>query len=58
MVMLEKILEGIQVFEFKRGEKVCVQGEEGDAFFVVQQGSLSVSIKKGKLCLMSTIISL
>ncbi|MCG2810521.1 MAG: hypothetical protein L6428_03555 [Candidatus Aminicenantes bacterium] len=56
--MLEKILEGIQVFEFKRGEKVCVQGEEGDAFFVVQQGSLSVSIKKGKLCLMSTIISL
>lgn len=51
MVMLERVLEGLQVYEFHRGEKVCVQGEEGDTFFVVQQGSLSVSVKKGRLSL-------
>ena len=36
MAMLERILEGLQLFECERGEKVCVQGEVGDTFFVVQ----------------------
>ena len=51
MVMLERILEGLQIYEFRRGEKVCTQGGEGDTFFVVQQGSLSVSVRKGRLSL-------
>lgn len=51
MVMLERVLEGLQVFEFHRGEKICVQGEAGDTFFVVQQGSLEVSVRRGSLSL-------
>jgi len=47
--MLEKILQGIQMFEFDRGDKVCVQGEAGDFFFVVQTGRLQVSIRKAAL---------
>jgi CRP-like cAMP-binding protein len=49
MVMLERILDGLQVFEYDRGEKVCVQGEVGDTFFVVHRGELAVSVKKGRL---------
>lgn len=48
MVLLERILEGIKVFEFDTGEKVCVQGAPGDCFFVVHKGKLSVSVKKGR----------
>jgi CRP-like cAMP-binding protein len=49
MGMLEKILAGLQVLEFARGEKVCVQGDAGDFFFVVQKGRLEVSVRKGGL---------
>jgi CRP-like cAMP-binding protein len=49
MVMLERILEGLHFVECDRGEKVCLQGEVGDTFFVVQQGSLAVSVRKGRL---------
>jgi CRP-like cAMP-binding protein len=58
MGMLERILEGIQVFEFKRGEKVCVQGEAGDFFFVVQKGSLDVSVRKGALSFAKKVATL
>ncbi|MDR3682631.1 MAG: cyclic nucleotide-binding domain-containing protein [Geothrix sp.] len=58
MAMLERILDGIQLFEWDRGEKVCVQGEVGDTFFVVQQGSLAVSVRKGKLSLSKKIATL
>jgi CRP-like cAMP-binding protein len=49
MMMLERILDGLQIFEYAKGEKVCVQGATGDTFFVVHQGRLSVSFKKGSL---------
>jgi CRP-like cAMP-binding protein len=49
MGLLEKILEGLLFFEYGRGEAVCLQGEAGDSFYVVQQGRLSVSLRKGKL---------
>ena len=49
MAMLERILDGIQLYECDRGEKICVQGEPGDTFFVVQKGALTVSVRKGKL---------
>jgi CRP-like cAMP-binding protein len=58
MAMLEKILDGIQLFECDRGEKVCVQGEVGDTFFVIQTGSLTVSVRKGKLSLSKKIATL
>jgi len=58
MGMLERILEGIKVFEFGRGEKVCTQGETGDSFFVVQKGKLGVSIRKGTLSLPKKVATL
>jgi CRP-like cAMP-binding protein len=49
MEMLERILEGLQVFEYGPGEKVCAQGGAGDFLFVVQQGTLAVSVRKKAL---------
>ena len=47
--MLEAVLQGLGLFAFERGEKVCVQGGAGDSFFVIQEGTLSVSSKNGVL---------
>jgi CRP-like cAMP-binding protein len=58
MAMLERILDGLQLFACDRGEKLCVQGEAGDTFFVVQEGSLTVSVKKGKLSLSKKLATL
>jgi CRP-like cAMP-binding protein len=58
MAMLERILDGLQLFECDRGEKICIQGEAGDTFFVVQKGSLTVSVKKGRLSLSKRIATL
>ena len=58
MAMLERILDGIQLVECGRGERVCVQGQVGDSFFVVQQGGLTVSVKKGHLSMSKTIATL
>jgi CRP-like cAMP-binding protein len=58
MAMLERILDGIQLFEGDRGERICVQGEAGDTFFVVQQGRLTVSVRKGRLSLSRKIATL
>ena len=58
MVMLEEILAGILLFEFDPGEKICAQGEAGDSFFVVQQGRLAVSTKKGRLSLPKQVATL
>lgn len=58
MAMLERILDGIQLCECERGEKVCVQGEAGDTFFVVQKGALTVSIRKGRISLSKKMATL
>ncbi len=58
MAMLERILEGLQLFECERGEKVCVQGEVGDTFFVVQKGSLTVAVRKGRFSLSKKVATL
>jgi CRP-like cAMP-binding protein len=58
MAMLERILDGIQLYDCDRGEKICVQGEVGDTFFVVQKGQLTVSVRKGKLSLPKKIATL
>lgn len=51
MVLLERILEGLQLAAYGRGEKVCVQGEAGHFFFVVRSGTLTVSRRRGGLSL-------
>jgi CRP-like cAMP-binding protein len=58
MAMLERILEGLQLCECDRGEKLCVQGEAGDTFFVVQEGKLTVSVRKGRLSLAKKVATL
>jgi CRP-like cAMP-binding protein len=58
MAMLERILDGIRVLEYGRGEKVCVQGEAGDFFFVVQKGRLEVAVRKGALSFAKKVATL
>lgn len=56
--MMERILAGIRVAEYERGEKVCVQGEAGDIFFLVQTGTLQVSVRKGALSFAKKVATL
>ncbi|PIS47921.1 MAG: hypothetical protein COT17_00975 [Elusimicrobia bacterium CG08_land_8_20_14_0_20_51_18] len=44
MGLLEKILNRIGYYRYGKGEKVCRQGEIGDAFYVVSEGRLSVKV--------------
>ncbi|MCK5106141.1 MAG: cyclic nucleotide-binding domain-containing protein, partial [Elusimicrobiales bacterium] len=47
--LLEKILAFGMLYECKKGEKVCCQGDEGDSFYIIHSGNLSVNVKKGFL---------
>jgi CRP-like cAMP-binding protein len=49
MAMLDRILGGVQAFACRPGDRVCVQGEPGDFFFVVQEGHFQVSVRRGAL---------
>ena len=44
---LGKILAFGMLYEYKKGEKVCCQGDMGESFYLVHSGSLSVNVKKG-----------
>lgn len=46
MDLLEKILAWVGLYGYKKGEKICRQGEIGDSFFVVYEGKVSVSVKQ------------
>jgi CRP-like cAMP-binding protein len=46
MDLLEKILVWVSLYQYKKGDKVCRQGERGDSFFVVYEGRVRVSVKK------------
>jgi CRP-like cAMP-binding protein len=45
-VLLEKILERVSLFQCDTGESVCRQGGPGDAFYVVSEGRLRVSVRE------------
>lgn len=49
MSLLEKILAWVMIYEYKKGEKICAQGEKGDCCYIVYEGRLSVQRKKGFL---------
>lgn len=44
---LEMILPYILLYHYDAGEKICRQGDEGDAFYIVRDGKVSVLVKKG-----------
>lgn len=44
---LDKILPAVLLYEFEPGETVFKQGQPGDAFYIVYQGKVDVSIKSG-----------
>jgi len=44
--VLEKILARINYYQCKKGEKVCRQGDPGDAFYVINEGKLRVSVRE------------
>ena len=46
MDLLEKLLAWVSLYRYKKGEKICRQGETGDSYFVVYDGRVSVSVKK------------
>ena len=58
MLLLERVLEGLELREYGRGEKVCTQGEAGDFFFVVRDGRLAVTVRRGGLSLPKRIARL
>jgi CRP-like cAMP-binding protein len=49
MGLLEKILNRITYYQYKAGEKVCRQGDNGDTFYVVSEGKLKVSVREAFL---------
>ncbi|MDA8130670.1 MAG: cyclic nucleotide-binding domain-containing protein [Elusimicrobia bacterium] len=49
MGLMEKILNRIYYYQYDSGEKVCKQGELGDAFYVIAEGRLKVSIREAFL---------
>lgn len=49
MGLLEKILNRINYYQFDGGEKVCRQGDPGDAFYVIGEGRLKVSVREAFL---------
>ncbi|OGS12358.1 MAG: hypothetical protein A2234_07805 [Elusimicrobia bacterium RIFOXYA2_FULL_58_8] len=49
MGLLEKILNRINYYQCEKGEKVCKQGDPGDAFYVVNEGKLLVSVREAFL---------
>lgn len=46
---LEKVLPAVLLFEYGPGETVFKQGQAGDAFYIVYQGKVDVSISAGFL---------
>ena len=49
MGLLEKILNRITLYQCRKGEKICRQGDPADAFYVVNEGKLAVSVREAFL---------
>ncbi|MDQ7773945.1 MAG: cyclic nucleotide-binding domain-containing protein [Elusimicrobiales bacterium] len=49
MALLEKILAWVMHCEYDKGEKICSQGDPGDAFYAIDSGKVSVKVKRGIL---------
>jgi len=58
MGLLEKVLNSITLYQYDKGEKICRQGEDGDSFYVVYTGKLSVNVKSGLFSLSKRVTTL
>lgn len=54
---LEKVLPAVLLYEFPAGETVFKQGEAGDAFYIVYQGRVDVSVRSGFLGLLTKTVA-
>lgn len=54
---LERVLPSVLLFEYGPGERVFKQGEPGDAFHIVYQGKVEVSVRSGLLGLSSKTVA-
>ncbi len=43
---LEKILPAIMLYSYDKGETVFSQGQKGDAFYIVYQGSVEIRLRQ------------
>ncbi|MBA2565308.1 MAG: mechanosensitive ion channel family protein [Gemmatimonadetes bacterium] len=44
---LRRLCRGTQLHDYYTGETVCRQGDDGDTFFIIDDGSVVVSVTKG-----------
>lgn len=54
---LEQVLPAVMLYEYQPGETVFKQGQQGDAFHIVYDGKVEVSIKSGLLGLLSKTVA-
>ncbi|MBI4248870.1 MAG: cyclic nucleotide-binding domain-containing protein [Elusimicrobia bacterium] len=47
MEQLETLVRQLRIYCYEPGEYVCRQGEPGDAFYIIYEGSVSVFVKPG-----------
>lgn len=55
---LESVLPYIMLCRYSKGESVFKQGESGDAFYIIYEGKVSVSVKKGFFSFAKQVASL
>ena len=58
IAQLEKVLPYILLYSYKEGETVFKQGSPGDAFYIIQEGKMGVSVKKGFFSLTRQVATL
>ncbi|MBI4248872.1 MAG: cyclic nucleotide-binding domain-containing protein [Elusimicrobia bacterium] len=44
---LEILMPQLQIFAYEPGEYVCKQGDQGDAFYIIYDGRVSIYVKPG-----------
>lgn len=46
---LERVLSGIMLYSYENGETVFRQGQAGDAFYIVHEGSVEIRLRRWRV---------